>query len=67
MMACTKVQKVQFDTHMILEEAEDKWENVRQKLKVVGIEIIWVVLRVKFFRSIFQRTCTVKRRSSSSS
>lgn len=35
-MACTKVQKVQFSTHMLSEEAEDWWDNTRRRLKFIG-------------------------------
>ena len=44
MIACNEVQKVQFGTHMLSEEAEDWWDNVCQRLEVVGTEITWVVL-----------------------
>lgn len=36
MMACTEVKKVQFGTHVLLEEAEDWLDNARQRLEVVG-------------------------------
>lgn len=52
-MACTEVQKIQFDTQMLLEEAEDWWDNARQILEVVATEIAWVVFRAGFLEKYF--------------
>lgn len=38
-MAFLEEQKVHFGTHMLEEEAEDRWNNARQRLESVGIEI----------------------------
>lgn len=53
MMACTEVQKVQFDTHMLSEEVEDWWDNVRQRLEDTGAEDTWVVFRNEFLEKYF--------------
>ncbi|XP_050892723.1 uncharacterized protein LOC127098223 [Lathyrus oleraceus] len=47
-MACIEVQKVKFGTQMLSEEAEDWWDNARQRLNVVDAEITWGVFRVHF-------------------
>ncbi|XP_050878076.1 uncharacterized protein LOC127081892 [Lathyrus oleraceus] len=52
-MACTEAQKAQFVTHMLLEEAEDWWDNTRQILEVIGTEITWVVFRKEFLEKYF--------------
>lgn len=39
MMACTEEYKVLFGTHVLFEEAEDWWHNVRPRLEVIGVEI----------------------------
>ncbi|XP_050915800.1 uncharacterized protein LOC127130885 [Lathyrus oleraceus] len=39
-MACTEVQKMQFGIHMLLEEAEDWWNNMRQILEAFGSKCI---------------------------
>ena len=38
-------QKVLFGTYMLSEEAEDWWDNARQRLEVVGTEVTWDVFR----------------------
>lgn len=40
-MVCTEEHKVLFDTRMLLEEAEDWWDNTRQRLNVVCAKITW--------------------------
>lgn len=52
-MACTEVQKVQFDTHMLSEEAGDWWDNAHQRFEVVGVEITWAVFRTAFLEKYF--------------
>ncbi|XP_050920412.1 uncharacterized protein LOC127138049 [Lathyrus oleraceus] len=52
-MAWTKVQKAQFDTQMVLEEAEDLWDNVRQRLEVISTKITWVVFKAYFLEKYF--------------
>ena len=52
-MACSDAQPVQFETHMLTEEAEDWWDNTRQRLADVGTEITWVVFRDEFLRKYF--------------
>ncbi|XP_050878491.1 uncharacterized protein LOC127082300 [Lathyrus oleraceus] len=38
-MACTKAQKVQFGTHMLNEEADDWWEDIRGKKEIEFLEL----------------------------
>ncbi|CAL5184130.1 unnamed protein product [Lathyrus oleraceus] len=38
-IVCTEAYKVQFGTHMLEEEADDLWDNTRQRLEAVGDEI----------------------------
>ena len=38
---------------MLFEEAEDWWDNTRQRLEVVSDEITWVVFRVQFLVRYF--------------
>ena len=52
-MACTEDQKVQFSTHMLSKEAEDWWENARQRVEFVCTQITWVVFRVHFLEKYF--------------
>lgn len=52
-MSCNEVQRVHFDTHMLSKEAEDWWDNTRQRLEVVGTEVTWVVFRVHFMEKYF--------------
>lgn len=51
-MACTEVQKVQFDTHMLSEEAEDQWDSVQDRSEVFGIQITRVVCSKKEIKFI---------------
>lgn len=44
---------MQFGTHMLSEEVEDYWDNACQRLKVVGVEITWVVFRTEFLEKLF--------------
>lgn len=64
-MACTKDQKVLFGTHMLSEEARDRWDNVRQGMEDEGTEVLGLCSELIFQRSIFQRTCVVRKSSSS--
>ena len=52
-MVCTENQKVQFSMHMLEEEAKDQWNNMRQRIEIMGIEITWVVLRTAFLDKYF--------------
>lgn len=54
MMVCTKEHKVLFGTHMLSEEVEYLWDNTRQRLEVVGIEITWVIFRAHFLEKCFE-------------
>lgn len=36
-MACIEVHKVQFGAHMMSEEADDLWDNTRQRLEATSI------------------------------
>lgn len=49
-MACTKVQKVHFGTHML---SKDWWDNARQRFEASGTEITWVVFRNEFLENYF--------------
>ncbi|XP_050888735.1 uncharacterized protein LOC127093882 [Lathyrus oleraceus] len=51
-MTCTEEHKVLFGTHTLFEEAEDWWDNVCQRLKVIGDEITWAVFGVKFLEKL---------------
>ena len=60
-MACADAQKVQFGTHMLSEEAEDWWDNTRQRLEDVGTEITWTVFRNEFLEKYFLEDARGKR------
>lgn len=51
-MACTEVQKMHIG-HMLSEEVEDWWNNVRQRLEAVGVEITCVVFQAEFLEKYF--------------
>ena len=44
-MDCTQAQKVRYGTHMLAEEADDWWLEVRQRLEDAGEEITWAVFK----------------------
>lgn len=52
-MACTEVQKVQFSTHMLEEEAKDWLNNACKRMEIVGTQITWVVFRATFLEKYF--------------
>lgn len=54
-MACTKVHKVLFGTHMLSEEAEDWWDNARQRLKVTSTRVSWAVFKAQFLEKWFPK------------
>ncbi|XP_050896568.1 uncharacterized protein LOC127103345 [Lathyrus oleraceus] len=60
-MAYTEEHKELFGTHMFSEEAEDCWDNTRQRLEVVGAEITWVVFRLKFLEKYFPKDVCSKK------
>lgn len=60
-MAYTKVHKVQFDTHMLEEEAEYQWGNAYQRMEILGIEIIWVVFKAEFLDKYFLKDVCGKK------
>lgn len=47
---------------MLSEEAKDWWDNTRQRLKVVGVEITWIVFRVKFLEKYFPEDVHSKKK-----
>ena len=52
-MDCTQVQKVRYGTHMLAEEADDWWLEVRQRLEDAGEEVTWAVFRREFMRKYY--------------
>lgn len=54
-----------FSTHMISEEVEDWWDNMRQRMKDKDTEVTWVVFNTIFVEKYFNRTCTIRKRPSS--
>ncbi|XP_058757900.1 uncharacterized protein LOC131631138 [Vicia villosa] len=52
-MGCNEAQKVQFSTHMLDGEAEDWWDNSRQRLEAAGSAITWTVFRAEFLERYF--------------
>ncbi|XP_050896744.1 uncharacterized protein LOC127103536 [Lathyrus oleraceus] len=60
-MACIEVQKVQFGTHMLEEEAEDGWDNARHRMEIMDTKITWIVFRVVFMEKYFSEDVRGKK------
>lgn len=60
-MAYTECQKVQFGTHVLSKEAKYLWDNVCQRLEVVGTKITWVVFRAYFLEKYFPEDVCSKK------
>lgn len=60
-MAFTKSRKMKLRTHVLSEEAEDWWDNTRQRLEVVGVEIIWAVFMAEFLQKYFLEDVCIKK------
>lgn len=52
-MACTEVYKVLFSIHMMSEEADDLWDNVRQRLEDTGAKITRVLFKNEILEKYF--------------
>ncbi|XP_050920294.1 uncharacterized protein LOC127137931 [Lathyrus oleraceus] len=52
-MNCLDAQKVQFDTHMLENEAEDWWRNTVQRFDEDGIEVTWALFCDAFLEKYF--------------
>ncbi|KAK2359561.1 hypothetical protein QL285_084922 [Trifolium repens] len=52
-MVCTDEQKVRLETHMLVGEAGDWWDNARQRLEVAGTVITWAVFKGEFLGKYF--------------
>ena len=60
-MTCTEAQKVQFGTHMLSEEAENWWDNTRQRIEVPGAEMTWVRFKTAFLEKYFPADVRCKK------
>ncbi|XP_050909527.1 uncharacterized protein LOC127123344 [Lathyrus oleraceus] len=49
------------DTHILSEEADERWDNARQRLHDVGSKITWDVFRVKFLEKYFPEDVRSKK------
>ncbi|XP_058784805.1 uncharacterized protein LOC131659664 [Vicia villosa] len=58
---CTPDQKVRYETHMLVVEADVWCLETRQRLEVVGEEIIWVVFHREFLRKYFSEDVRGKK------
>ncbi|XP_058733723.1 uncharacterized protein LOC131605379 [Vicia villosa] len=60
-MNCTDAQRVQFGTHMLEKEAEDRWNNTLQRFEEDGIEVTWDLFRDVFLENYFPEDCRGKK------
>ncbi|XP_050919188.1 uncharacterized protein LOC127136699 [Lathyrus oleraceus] len=60
-MACADAQKVLYDTHMLLEEAEYWLDNARQRFEANGIALTWVIFRDAFLEKYFSVDVSSKK------
>ncbi|XP_050876161.1 uncharacterized protein LOC127079837 [Lathyrus oleraceus] len=54
-------RKARFGTHMLAEEADDRWINTRQVLDVTAEVVTWNVFRRKFLRKYFSEDVRGKK------
>jgi hypothetical protein len=52
-MNCIDAQKVQFGTHMLEDEAEDWWNNTRQRFEDDGVEVTWELFKDAFLEKYY--------------
>ena len=52
-IACTDVQKVNYATFMLAEEADHWWDNTRQRLEIAGTAITWDLFKDRFLEKYF--------------
>lgn len=60
-MTCTEAQKVQFGTHMLSEEAENWWNNTRQRIETPGTAVTWEGFKVVFLEKYFPADVRCKK------
>ena len=52
-MVCTDVQKVDYATFMLAEEAEHWWDNTRRRLEIAGTAVSWNLFKDRFLEKYF--------------